>query len=453
MTLGAAPRVWAAIWDQSIFWPDEIMQTLEQAHRMAFHRGLIPWEFRDGARSWFFPGAIGLFWKGLALLGVKHSFGLVVGAKLLMVAMGLLGIEVGRRMAARLAGPTAGLVAALFLAGCPLEIFFGSRVMTEVASGPLVILAAYLAVVAERPRPALAGVLIAAATFLRYQNGLLAAGLLLILILRKDRRAALRYCAAATVVGVAGGLLDWATWGYPFQAFWVYVKFNLIDGKASGFGTAPFDFFAVCLARTLGPALGIVLLGLAASWRRARGLVSLVLVYFLAHSLVPHKELRFLLPIVPLALALAGAGFTTLWEGWGAGPRFPVAVASCCAIAMAGQAATPLRREYAGGASDWPLWHSGEDYIVNVWEAEKKPDLCGVAFVDNAWPWTGGYTYLHRDVPLYWDLNHLASANYVIGSAGRTLPPGWRGVFEYKQYELFHREGTCQPDPGYDPLP
>ena len=57
--LGAsALRLWLAFDDHSIYWPDEIYQSLEQAHRLAFGSGFIPWEFRDGARNWILPGLI-----------------------------------------------------------------------------------------------------------------------------------------------------------------------------------------------------------------------------------------------------------------------------------------------------------------------------------------------------------------------------------------------------------
>src|SRR2546423_1023186 len=167
LALGTAPRIWAAIWDQSLYWPDEIFQTLEQAHRVAFGYGMLPWEFRDAARSWVFPGAIGIFWKLMSALGVSHALGLVISAKLLMVVFGRVGIGLGRRLAEKLAGPNAGLVAALFLAACPLELYFGARVMTEMASGPLLLAGAYFALVATTRRPALAGALASLAIFLR----------------------------------------------------------------------------------------------------------------------------------------------------------------------------------------------------------------------------------------------------------------------------------------------
>src|SRR3569623_3311275 len=44
-------------------WPDEIIQSLEQAHRVVFGRGVLPWEFRDATRSWLFPGALAAIMK------------------------------------------------------------------------------------------------------------------------------------------------------------------------------------------------------------------------------------------------------------------------------------------------------------------------------------------------------------------------------------------------------
>ncbi len=43
--------------------PDEVFQSIEQAHRLVYGTGVIPWEFQYGARSWLVPGAIaGVMW-------------------------------------------------------------------------------------------------------------------------------------------------------------------------------------------------------------------------------------------------------------------------------------------------------------------------------------------------------------------------------------------------------
>ena len=39
----------------AIHHPDEAVQYLEQAHRLAFGSGLVPWEYRFGMRSWLLP--------------------------------------------------------------------------------------------------------------------------------------------------------------------------------------------------------------------------------------------------------------------------------------------------------------------------------------------------------------------------------------------------------------
>ncbi|MEI9987972.1 MAG: hypothetical protein WDN69_35640 [Aliidongia sp.] len=54
--------------------PDETFQYMEQAHRLVFGTGLVPWEFIAGIRSWLLPG---LLVPGVALaraLGTGPEF-------------------------------------------------------------------------------------------------------------------------------------------------------------------------------------------------------------------------------------------------------------------------------------------------------------------------------------------------------------------------------------------
>ena len=51
LTCALAVRMFFASAYPTLLWSDEIFQTLEQAHRLVFGYGIVPWEFRAGARS------------------------------------------------------------------------------------------------------------------------------------------------------------------------------------------------------------------------------------------------------------------------------------------------------------------------------------------------------------------------------------------------------------------
>ena len=55
MALAAALRVLTAVTGDWLLRTDELFQYLEQAHRVVFGYGEIPWEFRFGMRSWLLP--------------------------------------------------------------------------------------------------------------------------------------------------------------------------------------------------------------------------------------------------------------------------------------------------------------------------------------------------------------------------------------------------------------
>src|ERR1700747_2609121 len=49
--------------------PDEIFQTVEQAYRLVFGTGLVPWEFVYGTRSWGLPGGVAGFMVVASVFG------------------------------------------------------------------------------------------------------------------------------------------------------------------------------------------------------------------------------------------------------------------------------------------------------------------------------------------------------------------------------------------------
>jgi len=454
LAVAAPVRLWAAVADQGLFWPDEIYQSLEQAHRFAFGNGLIPWEFQEGARSWLFPGLIGLLWKVAHALGVRDALSLIVIAKVAVVAVGLCGIALAMRFAERLAGVSGALIAGALCAAMPAMVVYAARCMTETVSGPLLIGAALLVLEGGGRRAQLAGLLAGASVFFRYQNGLVTAGLLVVLLVQRRNRDALQYALFAAAVGLAGGALDWVTWGQPFHSFALYLKFNLIEGKAANWGTSPIYYYLQTAWSAAGPLALLIPVGLAFAWPRARAYVVLVLAYVLAHALVPHKEYRFLVPILPLCFALVGAGLAGLLERLrlprSAAPLLAAAVVVLGTRTAVAETFTDMGQYLGSPAGARSVWHADEDVNRVLLAAGRRADLCGIVVAGIHPAWMGGYTYLNRDVPIYFRAgqSEAQGSNYIAAPAGARLPADWTEVLRHGRFALFHREGGCTPRPA-----
>src|SRR5687768_7630097 len=89
LLIGGACRLYVVFTDDGVYWPDEIYQSIEPAHRLAFRYGLVAWEFAEGARSWAFPGMLaGVLWLTAALGGGSPEVYLTV-VRILFVALSL----------------------------------------------------------------------------------------------------------------------------------------------------------------------------------------------------------------------------------------------------------------------------------------------------------------------------------------------------------------------------
>jgi GPI mannosyltransferase 3 len=73
LAIGAlALRLAVAWWSEQDNHPDTIFQYLEQAHRLVYGYGFVPWEFRFGARNWLLPGALAGLLDALRVLGLDR---------------------------------------------------------------------------------------------------------------------------------------------------------------------------------------------------------------------------------------------------------------------------------------------------------------------------------------------------------------------------------------------
>jgi hypothetical protein len=417
LAIALAVRVLVAWAMPSQCWPDEVFQSLEQAHRVVFGRGVIPWEFIEGTRSWVFPGVLAGIMKVASLFSSSPQAYLLACATVLSV-ISLAAVWAGFRWAEQLFGLRGAIITAGTCALWYELVYFAPKAMSEVVAGSLLAAGVLFANRAAREaapgrRDVLAGaLLLALCTMLRIQLAP-AAGICFLYMLRRAPWR-LRGEALAVAIGVAliFGAVDAFTWGYPFASYVGNIRANLIEGRSRDFGVAPWYAYFQCYALLWGPA-GIAILALAALGARRAPLAGVAaILVLLAHLPIAHKEYRFLFPALVLVIMLAGMGLAEIVE-YVARRRDARTANLAAAGALVIALATSLTRanhymdpgdvfQLGAGAVGHPveLWTERSGYLLaDRWISEQH-DVCGVALVALHWSQTGGYTYLHQDVPL-----------------------------------------------------
>ena len=308
-------RLFFALVFPNYYAPDEVFQYLEQAHRLVFGQGYVPWEFQVGLRSWAIP----LLLAGPMALAHWFTPAPQAGLVLIRILLCLAALPIvwcatkwGERWYGRQGAWIAGMLAALWpdlwlMAPHPLE---------EVLAADIFVPALYL-VEACRGRGDLrhvgwAGFLLGLTFALREQLGpaIMLAGIYL--CGRSPRRWLLAVPVAALPV-LGAGLLDWYTWGQMFRSFWMNIDLNIIHSVASQYfdSESPAYYLLNLLYDWLWGAVFLFCL----AWLGARklpvaGLAALVII--VVHTAVAHKELRYIFPAVALLVPLAGVGLAGL---------------------------------------------------------------------------------------------------------------------------------------------
>jgi len=479
-----APRAYLAVADQGMIWADEVFQTLEQGHRLAFGYGLVPWEFRSGARSWILPGAIGGVMKVLSFCGIGSGAGLAIGMKGFFALLSTLGLYAMLRIAYAAAGPTASVLFGLVALAFPSSLLYGSRAMSEVACAPVLAWGAWLLwswglgssgrafsrarCLAATPwwknAPVLlgAGALFGLAALLRYQTMVLLPVVLVLVAWRCSVRVALVVAAGAVVVIGLGGLLDWITWGQPFQAFITYMRFNLVENGANQWGVSKRDFYWRTMLATSGPALWVLGLGFLVGLRRTWPVGLLTLVFVGAHSAIAHKELRFIFPVLPFFLLCSAVGIGRIldtlplprWQQMALTSTFGLVLLAFFFVRVSKLTFADIRQPMDSTANGGPtsplVWRAFDERNRLFAHAGVRGDLCGLAAPTMNAYWTGAYTYFHRRLPIVWAGGRpdYDAANYVVLGPGHKMDDArYKSIATQGQYQLYRRDGACTRAP------
>lgn len=418
LLVGAWLRLAVTFGDDGIFWPDEVYQSLEPAHRLVFGYGYIAWEFIEGARNWALPGLVAAVLKACATVGVDSPQTYLHAVKCVFSLLSVLSALGAWRLARALGGSElAGIVAALAFSLMGPAIYFAPRAMSENASAATAVwgMALLLDPRATRRVLAIGASLLGLAVMFRLQAGIFPAMVLLTFALRRQWGHLRDASVVLALWAVAFGALDAATWhdapgakwGGWFHSAVVYVRTNLLEGKASSFGVSPPWFYLKHLWRSM-PLLSLSLLvglvaatvmGVISKSPRVLAAVATALAFLVLHSAIPHKEYRFILPMLPVACGVAAMGLGALpgrlavMGLWLVGVGSGLSVLSHRLITWGDLGAYPERAAQTA-------WDDFGPVNRLMFKAHTMADLCGIR-IDTHAAWHGGFSHLHRRAPIH----------------------------------------------------
>lgn len=296
----------------AVYHPDEVLQYLEPANRLVNGFGIVTWEYRYGMR----PMAIPLLLAGPMAIGqwLGGALGGIVAARLSVAVIALVPIWAAWRISRQVS-----LVHAILAAGvmaCWFEqVKFATHLLSETLAMSLWLGGAALILTDRRERSRLvAGAAFAASAVARFHYAP-AAALFLLLALRGDVRAWGRVLVGGSVVLALSALVDLWFGQWPFEWIWTNLSLNLGSARSHRFGIDPPSFLLGDWWVRYGPVL-LPILG-AAGWaalRRTelRPLAWAAVLTIAAHSLVAHKEYRFILLAVTIVTMLAAIGMVDI---------------------------------------------------------------------------------------------------------------------------------------------
>jgi len=320
LVIAFAFHMLAAVFSVGFYHTDEHFQILEFLnYKLGRSSGSeLAIEFGQRIRSWAQPGLYFLITRGLQALGEENPFHWVFVFRFLSAFLGWISLAGLALLSyewfddARLRKTSLYLLASLWY----LPAFHARPSSESLSSSVFYIATSLLFLFPQSESLGLSfavGALFGAAFLFRFQMAFLILGALGYLIYKIRPSLNRVFILATGILTVIGLGVCFDYWGYGAWTFspWNYFHYNLILGHVADVDTQPvWDFFTKSLTETF-PVLGfLTLCSFVLGWifRPLHLLTAITFPLYLIHSIIGHKELRFIFPIVdagPFLILLA----------------------------------------------------------------------------------------------------------------------------------------------------
>lgn len=308
---------------------DEHFQLLEFASYKAdpahTPENSLAWEFNSRIRPGLQVAFAWIIIKTTEVAGASDPFVVAAILRILSALLTLLALALTYKASIPLLKDRMGHH---FFLGCATLLWFmpylGVRFSSENWGGAFFFIA--LGWLLVRPKRNLAwisiGSLLGCAFAFRFQTGFLIAGLALWLLIERaawrERSTYFMLIGFAISSGLSILADHWLYGEWTITA-WNYARVNVVEDMASQFGTSPWYYYFIQVLERAYPIMGtLVIASVLLFWWKYRNhpITWASVLFVLAHILVPHKELRFLFPLIfmlPLAFALLAQEIGYTW--------------------------------------------------------------------------------------------------------------------------------------------
>ncbi len=311
LIISAVVRLIIALSTDQINHADEIFQYVEQAHRLAFDYGYEPWEYRYGIRSFIIPGLLSVPLRFFDFLNIDSPQFYVPFFKLLFSLFSLSLVWSVYKIGRELFSEKAGRWAAIFSCFWYEFLVTASKPTPEILAMYLMVTA--VALILSKPfkfQISLISILLFWTVLLRLQYAPPVGVLWLITLFKYDSKAVWRDTIlwGTLSIGIAGAV-DIFTLGTFGESYYKNYLYNKVYNIASLFGVTPFYYYmATLFVASLG-LWGVVGLTSLKYCKRYWLPLVIIVAVVIPHSMIPHKEYRFVIAAVPfLVIILADLG-------------------------------------------------------------------------------------------------------------------------------------------------
>lgn len=299
------------------FVPDEYWQSEEVAHNLTFGYGYLTWEWTKGIRSYFHPLSIAAIYRLLAWFGLDQVENLVLAPRIFQALLSAFSDYCFYRWSDNSKWSIFLIVTSWFW------FYTATRTLINTVETCLTTIALS---VFPRHRELDSHLFLWIATFIiliRPTAAILWTPLCIIHI-KNSIHPFLKLITKYLFIDFIIGTIVIAVDSYAHGRFIItpieFFKFNVLDNVGSFYGTHPWHwYFTVGLPVVLGITLLPFLFAAAQTLQNRQtypdryNLLLVIFVTLAAYSFLPHKEFRFILPVLPICLHIT-ADFLKNWS-------------------------------------------------------------------------------------------------------------------------------------------